>query len=647
MGNEEHPSLDHTAILDREFCLRRKGAWSDCPSLEPLSLKIIQDEINDLKVQISTVCTDVDDGLRKWRLHTQNTHPLSMAPRLLRDQHNCYGTSQAYCKFLEILRRYPLIHSRRRQLRSFHLCEAPGHFVTSLDRFLCTFYPKMHWYWEANSLNPHHEGTSACDMLLEDDIILRHPERWRFGNDGSGDIKKWDDDYLKYLAGGRHFDLITADGSLYSQDNPEEQELVTLPLFEAELRIAERLLAFLGSLIVKVYTMYLPETRALIQGIASHFDDVYVFKPMSSKGGNNERYLICLGFRGCETKVLEQEVAENVLHNCEIYFSKLQSSFIKANLLTYNVISKEELGVYRDRVFSEFHRRVLTKFISSPSRKSHLSVQKIDRPWTDMFGKNYVETLRHISDKRSALHHLRKFLQDDFLTEHEEISSTVEVEFAEDELEFLEWDEHRLIEKMVVVICPVNSQITHSLFIPPTLLRGLLYWKSEAIIDLCTFSNCHFNGPSQYATSLDFIGDVTVDAFKMRCDKDWLLVLSGILDGVQRERVRQLEILWSASSVPFVLSRFSASVITMLCVAFFQFQLGEGQKVALFSKPNYSEDIPSSMESYLESLCRLTCEDSLHCFVPSSLLALLHPYLLDFNRRQWRQLLGSENFGIK
>ncbi|CAJ0599302.1 unnamed protein product [Cylicocyclus nassatus] len=58
------------------------------------------------------------------------------------------------------------------QLRFFHLCEAPGHFVSSLDRFLCTFYPKVNWDWEANSFNPHHEGTSACGMLLEDDLIF-------------------------------------------------------------------------------------------------------------------------------------------------------------------------------------------------------------------------------------------------------------------------------------------------------------------------------------------------------------------------------------------------------------------------------------------------------------------------------------------
>lgn len=88
--------------------------------------------------------------------------------------------------------------------------------------------------------------------------------------------------------------------------------------------------------------------------------------------------------------------------------------------------------MYRDRIFSEFHKRTLTKFISAPSRckissllvcqcasiskllfsrESHLNQQKLERPWVDLFGKNYVESLRSINDEQSALEHLRIFVR--------------------------------------------------------------------------------------------------------------------------------------------------------------------------------------------------------------------------------------------
>ncbi|EPB77639.1 putative ribosomal RNA large subunit methyltransferase J [Ancylostoma ceylanicum] len=395
-------------------------------------------------------------------------------------------------------------------------------------------------------------------MLLDDDLILRHPEQWYFGDDDSGDICK---------------------------DAPEEQESAILPLLEAEIEAAKKLLTFFGSLVIKIYTMFLPETRSLIQNIASYFDDVYVFKPMSSKGGNNERYLICLRFRGDRAKVTEQTKAE-----------------------------AEELGVYRDRIFSEFHKRALTKFISTPTRESHLNQQALERPWIDMFGKNYVERLRCINDEHSALEHLRIFLREDLMGELEEGENEVEVEFAEDELEFFGWEGYKLVHE-------------------------------RTIIDLCTSTSSH--EPSHYAKSLEMLGNVVVDASKLTSSKDWLFILQGFLSGVRDERIEQLELVWSEPSIPFIFSRFSASVIALLSVMFFQFKIGSGHQVAVFTKPNYSEDIPGSFESYLTMLDELLPKKgSMRCCVPPSMLAMFHPYILDLNRHQWRQLLDGEELGV-
>ena len=47
--------------------------------------------------------------------------------------------TQAWCKFYEILSKFPqlaLINSEARVFKSLHLCEAPGAFVTSLNHFL-------------------------------------------------------------------------------------------------------------------------------------------------------------------------------------------------------------------------------------------------------------------------------------------------------------------------------------------------------------------------------------------------------------------------------------------------------------------------------------------------------------------------------
>ncbi|PIO62101.1 hypothetical protein TELCIR_16357 [Teladorsagia circumcincta] len=200
---------------------------------------------------------------------------------------------------------------------------------------------------------------------------------------------KWDDDYVASLVHNGCFHLVTADGSLYAQDAPGEQESKTLPLLESELRIAQQLLANGGSLIVKA-----------------------------------------------------------------------------------------EVGIYRDHVFREFHKRALTSYIANPLRESHLNQEVIERPWMEMFGQNYVENLRQICDERSAVQFLKNFHQSDVMTEHETIGN-VEVEFAENELEFLEWPLQALLDVKVIVAAPPIVQTLHSLFAPPGLLRSLLMWRPK------------------------------------------------------------------------------------------------------------------------------------------------------------------------
>ncbi|VDM70811.1 unnamed protein product [Strongylus vulgaris] len=167
-----------------------------------------------------------------------------------------------------------------------------------------------------------------------------------------------------------------------------------------------------------------------------------------------------MGFSGAKTFMTEGKKAENVLINCEVYFSKLQYAFMKANLSSYNTISKVELSMYRDRIFYEFHKRALLKYLATPSRESHLNKERIDRPWTAMFGTNYVETLRHVSDEHSALEQLRKFNQEDVMNgREEELENLVEVEFSAKELEFLEWDKYRLLEEKYKRIISTTSTV--------------------------------------------------------------------------------------------------------------------------------------------------------------------------------------------
>ncbi|CAI4224099.1 unnamed protein product [Auanema sp. JU1783] len=648
--------LDPLILVNREFIIRERGTWIEACSGEEVEhlksaaaqkhlINLLRRKVRTLQQDVHSLCED-DGGLKRWRLHTRLTHPLHVAPKLLKESYNCLVTNQAFCKFLEILSKYPrLIQPTDNQFRTFHLCEAPGYFIQALDRFLCTYHPNLQWYWEANSLNPYCEHLQACDMILDDDLMYAHPARWRFGSDGTGDVTKWEGPYFRTIV-GVGFDLVTADGSLYTQDRPDEQEEIVASLLQAEVNAALRLLRQNGSFILKLYNMFLPATRRLVADIASRFYNVSIFKPMCSKSGNAERYLICMGF-------MKKELGNNVqvgtcLVKCEEYFTLLQCDAIRTNIETFSSSTsnfQNKLNSYRDRLIGLFLKNILAVYIANPFRESWLRCNG-GNPWKDMFGDNYIERLKVLSTPEKARQYMSDQLRLELLSggvgELIAESDMIDVEWSSEELDFIHSVEADLpLEKAEAnrfVVYGPKMPLKHSIFTLPTYLHATLQFAPSCSIDLCVPSGTEH---SSYAKRVcDLIQrrknmQITIEANRMTSKKDWLFVLRRLAENVMA--VEELTIVWGDASYPLILSRFSASVISFLTIIFSKFHLKQGVNLAYFSHPNYPEDMPKGIVTFLkECVNRSTL---LLQFVPINILAAMYTEIFGFNKRQWRLIM--------
>ena len=92
--------------------------------------------------------------------------------------------------------------------------------------------------------------------------------------------------------------LVTADGSIDCQTNPAEQEAMTSNLHWCEVIAALEVLADGGSLVVKAFTFFEANTVSLLYLLSCAFKEVSVYKPITSKMGNSEVYVVCLGYTG-------------------------------------------------------------------------------------------------------------------------------------------------------------------------------------------------------------------------------------------------------------------------------------------------------------------------------------------------------------
>ncbi|KAF2880159.1 hypothetical protein ILUMI_26022 [Ignelater luminosus] len=135
--------------------------------------------------------------------------------------------------------------------------------------------------------------------MIADDRLIRHTlTHWNFGADLTGDLMKYYNHQV--LVNDRSVMLVTADGSVDCMKDPGEQENNVHYLHYCETVTALKVLEKWGNFVLKIFTIFEHGTICLLYLLNCCFANVHIFKPCSSKSGNSEVYVICIGYKGWE-----------------------------------------------------------------------------------------------------------------------------------------------------------------------------------------------------------------------------------------------------------------------------------------------------------------------------------------------------------
>lgn len=127
-------------------------------------------------------------------------------------------------------------------------------------------------------------------------------ERFRieYGPDNSGDLYKHSDWFANLVTklhnGG--VNLVTADGGFSGDTSARKHEILTSRLILNETLVALKTLKKGGDYVCKMYDTVSKISADLIYLISMCFNEVNIFKPMSSRPANAERYLVAKGLKG-------------------------------------------------------------------------------------------------------------------------------------------------------------------------------------------------------------------------------------------------------------------------------------------------------------------------------------------------------------
>lgn len=237
--------------------------------------------------------------------------------------------SRAYYKMWEMLHVFDLI-DRERECRVLCLAEAPGGFIQAIWHYRQMYTPEevqrndKLWATTRRSTKKLASGevfkikdcvdwddTPGHITLFRDHESQIHLDR-EFGADGICDLINPDNlfhirDKQTY---GQKMDLITADGGISVSENYNLQEQMNTDLFWGECLGALMNQAPGGSFVLKIYETTTQFTSDLLYWMASHYENTEIFKPLTSRPTNSERYVVFQGFLGVDPEELDLAVAK-------------------------------------------------------------------------------------------------------------------------------------------------------------------------------------------------------------------------------------------------------------------------------------------------------------------------------------------------
>ncbi len=244
---------------------------TSCP--KALCITNIQRELLHSKTKIGTISESL------WRKWSRLMNPYETVPNICSTK-----SSRAYFKLFEILQIFePFIGLK--DIRTMHICEAPGGFVEAT----CDILKGISHKWIVQSKN----GNSR--NIPKINVNLQKRKNGKILTSGDGDILN--PDTITHLTIQGEFDMVTGDGGFDVSIDYRTQEQQSFKLIYAEVVVSINLLKKGGCMILKMFDTHTLPTIQLVYWISSMFESVWFIKPKNSRPANGERYLVALKFK--------------------------------------------------------------------------------------------------------------------------------------------------------------------------------------------------------------------------------------------------------------------------------------------------------------------------------------------------------------
>jgi hypothetical protein len=295
--------------------------------------------------------TNYQNNLITWEQLTNCIDPHKNIKSIIGSNYEPEMLTGAWIKMFEILNNNIDIINKQKRIKTFHICEAPGAFISATNHYIDTHNTmnhdkKVEWDWYAQTLLHQNVGTGRFALGDRYGLIKKYPERWIFGDetDKSGDITH--SYIIKHYA--KHaklqdIDFMTSDAGL--KCHPRELNEQEAYLAKISMGQIVCILACLSVGKSAIFKTFLPLTEPLdismIYLVTHLFESVDMIKPMTSHSYNSEIYFVLKKYKGIKPvtlNILYDMLDDQNITSKSLLFTEIDKTFFKSyltNIVTF------------------------------------------------------------------------------------------------------------------------------------------------------------------------------------------------------------------------------------------------------------------------------------------------------------------------
>ena len=218
--------------------------------------------------------------------------------------------SRAAYKMWEILTLFQLTDEKS-SMNMIHLAEAPGSFVQALLAYRSMTSKKesgdRHY---VVSIKDSSRNVPSLDKLSKtlSTAQKKKVKLHKFTSTDKGDLTNLQT-LNNIVKNNKKAHLITADGGLnWSNENFQEQEAYRLIFGEIISAIMNQEKG--GHFVIKFFETFTSVSIKLIEILSKFYKNIFVFKPLTSRTSNSEKYIICESFVMSDDKIIKKHASK-------------------------------------------------------------------------------------------------------------------------------------------------------------------------------------------------------------------------------------------------------------------------------------------------------------------------------------------------